>query len=304
MWLRAFTLIIGSLHVTALATEHFSDHEQFCQQQARAQCYQFITDSLAGYSKHSMQWYKTTSYLVDYHYDRTEFEQVIALLKDYVDNPELPDLFRLQSYFYYAKALNYTGKKPQAKSYADKAFNELEKVYASFNQPLQFIDLANLQYVFGNRHTALQMLQDAERRFGKSKDPIFQFELHSNKGNLLHTLGDLESAAQSRKAALNWILVTTHNKKIIVGMGNLARNYQLLGQYQLADQYYANSLTYMAEGADDGTYAVHTLRLTEINLQDNDPERATFWFKKIKPEHLVQQHHQTLYSKLGAQLSL
>ncbi|MEI8604283.1 tetratricopeptide repeat protein [Pseudoalteromonas sp. B160] len=88
-----------------------------------------------------------------------------------------------------------------------------------------------------------------------------------------------------------------------MAQGNLARTYQLLGQYDLAIKYYVDSLSYMVEGSDDIAKAAHTLRLAEICWQAKDNQQATKWFKTVKESDL-NRNHKIVYKQLATALTL
>tara|TARA_Y100000589_G_C27139603_1_gene624060 strand:- start:301 stop:801 length:501 start_codon:yes stop_codon:yes gene_type:complete len=163
---------------------------------------------------------------------------------------------------------------------------------------MRMVELANLQFVFGNKETALQILDRAERRFGKSKDPIFHFELASNKANVFHSLGDIDGALVNRQIAADWILKTNHNRKISVALGNLARTHQLLADYVKADHVYVQSLKFMDTDSDRNAVAIYKLRLAEINWQAGKPAQALKWFKQVHKED-IRQSHAKLYAHLS-----
>ncbi|WP_404340739.1 hypothetical protein [Pseudoalteromonas mariniglutinosa] len=294
-------LLLCSL--TVIASEHFSDHESFCLELAEENCLMQINTHLAASQIHSIKWYKIKSYQLDYYYDKGNYAALKAAIDPYIDDQTLPKVFKVQTYFYYAKALRYFNDNQQAKVYADKAFNELNMMYQSFNNPLRMVELANLQYVFGDLTLASDILKQAQSRFEKSKDPIFHFELHSNKGHVFHALGDIENAAKSRQLAVEWILTTDHKSKKSVALSNLARTYQLLFKYQLAEQYYVDSLLYLDADEDASQLSIYTLRLAEISWQANNNKQAIKWLNKVEKRYL-QRNHLLLYEQLNADLAL
>ncbi|TMN74704.1 hypothetical protein CWB85_00580 [Pseudoalteromonas sp. S1727] len=285
----------------AHSSEHFSDHEQFCLQQPEKECLTYINEVIEQSALHSTQWYKAKSYLFDYYYDKNDYASLKLVVEPFADRNDLPKVFKVQTYFYYAKMLRYYNDNERAKVYATKAFNDIQQMYESFSDPMRILELANLQYVFGNKETAFQMLLKTERKFGKSKDPIFNFELHSNKANAYHALGDLENARKSRKQALDWIYPTQHQNKIIVAQGNLARTYQLLSEYKQANKYYVAALGNMVTPSDDIIKATYKLRLAQVNWQAADNEQAIKWLAAVDHAYL-RPHHLTLYNQLKATL--
>ncbi|MBQ4834665.1 tetratricopeptide repeat protein [Pseudoalteromonas sp. MMG010] len=277
------------------SAENFSDHERFCALQPKVDCLTYIKNRLTGESVNSLQWYKVKSYEFDYYFDYSQFHELITAVKPYSEQTNLPREFKSQVYYYYAKALLHTGNKKLAKEYAVKAFNELQGIFNSFKNPIRLVELANLQNDFGSIDTALQMLVSAERRFGKSKDPIFHFELQVNKGNVYHAMGDLVNAAKSRKLALDIILATGETSKIIVACNNLAYTYQLLKEYQLAIEYNLKALSFKQPA--NFNISRTKLRLAELFWLENNPAQAKVWLSQVNPS-MLKRAHTRIYKKL------
>ncbi|MFC3031519.1 tetratricopeptide repeat protein [Pseudoalteromonas fenneropenaei] len=285
----------------SFAAEHLSDHEHFCQVKPTIPCLDHINAALLNETYLSPEWYKIKSYQLDYYYDVRRFDDIIRAVEPLLPHGDAPAVFKSQLYFYYAKSLGAAGRKAEALEYAQKAIAKVENIYEAFGEPLRLVELANLQLSLGNFEKAYQILAMAESRFAKSKDPIFNFELNSNKANVQHHWGDLEKAARFRLAALNWVAGTDQNAKIVVAMGNLARTYQLLGRYELARDTYVDSLTYLKSHNDDENRAAHLLRLAEIYWQLDDKDNAKNTLKQVNSQ-LLSAHHLKVYEKLAAQL--
>ena len=291
-------LLLGLSSFNASASENFSDHEMFCERQSQISCLDYINQQLASSEIGSARWYEIKSYQLDYFYDKMEFQALKNSAEPFITSEELPVVFQVQVYFYYAKSTHYLGDSETGHKYATKAFEKLQAIFDSFGNPMRMVELANLQFVFGNKETALQILDRAERRFGKSKDPIFHFELASNKANVFHSLGDIDGALVNRQIAADWILKTNHNRKISVALGNLARTHQLLADYVKADHVYVQSLKFMDTDSDRNAVAIYKLRLAEINWQAGKPAQALKWFKQVHKED-IRQSHAKLYAHLN-----
>ncbi len=294
---KLILLLLGLLSFQNTASEHFSDHEVFCAQQPQSSCLAYIDQQLASIAHDSARWYEIKSYQFDYYYDNIEFETLKASTEPFIASDDLPVVFQVQVYFYYAKSMYYLGDLETGRNYASKAFEKLQAIFDSFGNPMRMVELANLQYVFGNKETALQILDKVERRFGKSKDPIFHFELASNKAHVFHALGDLDSALAWRKIAVDWILKTNHNRKILVALGNLARTYQIIANYSQAEKAYVQSLKYVGKDSDRYISATHKLRLAETYWQAGKLKQAHNWFKQVNKED-IRASHAALYTQL------
>ena len=296
-WLLSAGLYCGQ----AKAAEHLSDHEEFCQTEPATPCLQLLQRQLADVTPQSVQWYKLTSYQLDYLYDKLQFAALLQQTEQLLQQPALPPVFRTQLYFYHAKMLKSVGRMTQARHYADLAAAQLSDMYQAFADPLRILELANLQAVFGAHDKAWALLLSAEHRFAKSKDPVFGFELNSNKALVQHAKGQLEEAAYSRKLALDAILPSGQNGKIIVAYGNLARTYQLLGQFGLAADYYEKSLSYMRADVDAVQQATHLLRLAELYGQLQDPNTGLAYLQRVDAK-ILGPYHLELYQQLQQQL--
>ncbi len=283
----------------AFAAEHFSDHEEFCLREPATPCLQFIRQQRDRLPAQSVAWFKLTSYQLDYLYDKHQFSELLQQTEQLLQLPDLPAVFRTQLYFYHAKMLNAAGRLVQAQHYAELASAQLSDLYRAFADPLRMLELANLQTVFGAQDSAWTLLLAAEQRFGKSKDPIFIFELNSNKALVQHARGELEDAAYYRKLALDAILPSGHPGKIIVAYGNLARTHQLLGQLGLAINYYEKSLPYMRKDLDSVQQSIHVLRLAELYDQLQDRHSAQRYLQQVEPQ-LLSDGHRALHRALSA----
>lgn len=293
-------LSAGFICGQAQAAEHLSDHEEFCRTAPDAACLTFLQQQLGSVTPHSRPWYKLMSYQLDYLYDKQEFSELLQQTEQLLQQPALPPVFRTQLYFYHAKMLKSFGRMTQARHYADLAYQQLSSMYQAFADPLRVLELANLQTVFGEHDKAWALLLSAEHRFSKSKDPVFGFELNSNKALVQHAKGQLEEAAYSRKLALDAILPSGQNGKIIVAYGNLARTYQLLGQFGLAADYYEKSLPYMRPVTDEVQQATHLLRLAELSGQLQDANTGLAYLQRVDAK-VLGQHHLELYQQLQQQ---
>lgn len=249
------------------AAEHLSDHEVFCRQEPATACLDLIQQGLAQAEPFSVRWYQLKSVQLDFFFDKHLYEALAQQTSQLLQLEDVPAIFRTQLYFYQAKILHGKGQRIQALHYADLAANDLEQQFQSFADPLRLLELANLHSVMGEQAQAWKLLMLADSRYGKSKDPIFAFELHTNKALVQQANGRLADAAYSRKLALDVIQPTGETGKITVAYGNLGRTYQLLGQYGLALQYYQQSLLLMQPGADDVRRQMHLLRAVQLNCQ-------------------------------------
>ncbi len=283
----------------AAAAENISDHEIFCATAANQPCEAYIQQQLAAARPYSVVWYKTTSYYLDYLFDHHQFAALQSQIEPLLQHEPLPESFTLQLYFYYAKALNAQQQPDKAKIYANKAMPKLEQIYQVFGEPFRMLELANLQHQVGNNEKAEQILSYTEHHFIKSKDPVFIFELNSNKALIAHAKADLTQAARLRQLALDAALQTGQNGKIIVAYGNLARTVQLMGQLELARDTYLASLPFMATVDDQLHLSIHQLRLAEIYWQLKQYPQAQSYLTQVNTK-LLAQSHQALYHKLNA----
>ncbi|HAW92637.1 MULTISPECIES: tetratricopeptide repeat protein [unclassified Arsukibacterium] len=299
--MRSASFFILLLAFKLSASENLSDHEQFCQQEVSTSCEQYITQQLSALSSFSHGWYRIKGFQLDYMFDQRQFQQLQAEAELLLQQQALPDMLKVQVHFYYAKTLFISGQAELAKHYASTAMQMLQQVYSAFGNPLRIIELANLQYSLGELEQAEQLLNQVQLKYQKSKDPLFLYELYSNKALLSHQRDKLDEAAQYRTEALNASLVMGHNNKIIIAMGNLARTKQLLGQLQAAYELYEQSLVYTSQPEYQVQHAIHLVRLTEICLQQQQPAQALTFYTRIDPQ-LLGEFHQQLYQEFGSVL--
>lgn len=297
-YMRIFLLVILLLASTsASSSENMSDHEQFCAHNKTVSCDVYLQQQLAKTKPYSAQWFKVTSYQLDYFFDHQKFDELQQQIESLLQRENLPQSFSVQLYFYYAKVMNRQQKRDVAELYANKAMAGLEQIYQMFGEPFRLLELANLQYQLGAREKSDEILTYTEQRFAKSKDPLFRFELYSNKALLSHANQDLALAADERQQALDAALALGHSGKITVGYGNLARTQQLLGQLELARDNYLASLPYLARDNNLNVTAIHKLRLAEIFWQLRDDAQARNFLGQVDASRLSS-NHLALYQQL------
>ncbi|MBV2128248.1 tetratricopeptide repeat protein [Arsukibacterium indicum] len=281
------------------ASENLSDHEQFCQQDTTVSCANYLQQKLSALPPFSNGWYRVKGFQLDYLFDQHQFQPLQTEAELLLQQQSLPDMLKVQVYFYYAKALFVSGQSEAAKRYSSKAIQMLQEVYSAFGNPLRIIELANLQYSLGEVDQAEQLLHQVQWKYQKSKDALFLFELYSNKALVSHQRDKLDEAAEYRAEALKAALSLGHTNKIIVAMGNLARTKQLLGQLSAAFELYEQSLVYTSGPEYQVQHAIHLVRLTEICLQQQQPVHALTFYRLIDPELLGTSHKQ-LYQQFGS----
>lgn len=293
--------IASMLPTTALASEHLSDHEVVCLQQQN--CLQYLQTELAKQPSKSNDWYKLQSYLLDFYFDKQQVTELRQLAEQLLQQEDNPVVLQAQLYFYYAKVLLQQGERVRASEYATLAGNKISALFDGFGDPLRLVELANLQISVQQFDRAEQTLLLAEGRYGKSHDPIFIFELNTNKALLEDRRQQLGYATLYRQRALDAILPTGHSGKIVVALGNLARTQQLQGQYEQARLHYLQALPYLKNGADDITRAVYLLRLAELSWQQQDLDAGRQYFRQVQFVTLPSDSHRQLYQQLTEQFA-
>ena len=285
------------------ASEHYSDHELFCFSLPKnADCLLELQRQLQQQQVGSKNWYKLESYLLDYYYDKIDFNSLKLQAEMLLQRQDVPSVVLAQLYFYYAKTMMHFNQPEQAEAYGLKAANLVTELYKSFGNPLRLVELANLQKALGQNERAVQTLSEAEHRAGNSQDPIFWFELNSNKALISDSTQSFEESLLYRQRALAAILPTAHKVKIVVALGNLARTEQLLGRYQAALGHYQQSLAYMSKDTDPHNWSTYHVRLAEIALQLDNPERSREYMQQIDIQ-LLGQGHLVIYQQLQNQLA-
>lgn len=311
MWLTARSLgvflIVASIAQPTISAEHLSDHELFCQNQPShdpttlsqnpAGCLTHIEQSLALLPANSAAWYKIKSYQLDYYFDNRHFDALLAETSALLQQPTRPDVFLLQLYFYHAKCLFWFKRPDDARHFANLAVEKLEGVFDNFGSPLRLVELANLYYTLNDPAQAFKLLALAEQQYGKSRNPLFWFELYSNQALIKHQWQELAAAESLRAKALEAALSIGHKGKLIIAFGNLARTQQLQQNFKAAYQNYLQSLQYFTPGQDDNHFAIYQLRLAEISWQDGHHHRAAEHLKQVN-DSVLGEYHLALYQKL------
>lgn len=293
LFLFVFLLFSSS----AFASEHFSDHESYCLQKEEQACLSLLKKQSDTVPLHSNAWFKLVSYKLDYYYDKREFKKLEQTIVPLLEIKSMPDVFELQLNYYYSKALAYFGNREQAKHYAQIAISKLEKIYHIFEDPMRMVEIANLEYVFGDRQKAYQLLLLAENKFGKRGDPVFHLELHTNKGHIFFTWKNYERAAKFYKLALDWIKDTEHDSKKVVAYSNLARTYQLMKKYEQALENFKHTEKLLLEQNSPRFLAVILIRTAEVYEQLNQPVNVAKYIKRINRNDLSKPYQAT-YQRL------
>ncbi|KKL02701.1 tetratricopeptide repeat protein [Rheinheimera mesophila] len=302
----SFFVIVNAAMLCALplkASEHYSDHELFCFSLPKnTDCLLELQRQLQQQPVGSKDWYKLESYLLDYYYDKIDFTSLKLQAEMLLQRQDVPSVVLAQLYFYYAKTLMHFNQPQQAEAYGLKAAQLVTELYKSFGNPLRLVELANLQKTLGQHDLAVQTLSEAEHRAGNSQDPIFWFELNSNKALITDSTQSFAESLLYRQRALAAILPTEHHVKIVVALGNLARTEQLLGRYKAALGHYQQSLAYMSKNADPQNWSIFHVRLAEIALQLNNPELSREYMQQIDST-LLGQTHRLVYQQLQQKLA-
>lgn len=299
--MRLLSLLLLSLIFSATASENLSDHQQFCADNPQHSCAQQLQQALLDSAPYSNEWYRIKAIQLNYLFDKHHFQQLQLEVEQLLPRNDLPEVFQVQLYFYYAKTLNYFGNHVDARVYASRAVTILQEIYVTFGNPLRLVELANLQITLGELEQAAQLLGHAKSQYGQSKDPLFIFELNSNLALLLHQENDLAAAAAYRAIALDAAIELGQATELIVAYGNLARTRQLQGELAEAYSLYQRSLQYTALPDHQAQHFIHLLRLAEISLQLKQADQARNYLQQVTPAVLSEQHQQ-LYQKLRTEL--
>jgi len=309
--MRRVLILLIILANNVSASENLSDDEQYCTENAALSCADYLQQQLATLPRYSHAWYRVKAFQLNNFYDQHQFsvlhsEAATLIAQDSRSDGSaevMPTVLKVQVYFYYAKTLFHTGHTAEAKDYANRAAVILQDIYTAFGNPLRLVELANLQYSLGQLEQADRLLTQAQHSYQKSKDPLFLFELYSNKALISHQRNNLEEAATYRNEALNAAMTLGHHQKMIVAMGNLARTQQLLGRLPAALNLYEQSLRYTANPEYRTQHHIHLVRLAEICTQLQDYAAAQGFYAQIDVE-VLSPAHQQLYHEISSKLAI
>ena len=95
------------------------------------------------------------------------------------------------------------------------------------------VEIANMEYVFGDKERAYKLLLLAENKFGEQVEPTFHFKLNTNKGHILSQWKSYERASLMYKKALSAVRYTKYDKKKIIAYYNFARSNQYIEKITL-----------------------------------------------------------------------
>lgn len=290
-------LILGALgSAPSFASEHFSDHQQVCQN--RPDCLNYLKDQLSTTKVESAAWFKIQSYLLDLLFDKQDFAALRYRCELLLAKQPHSEVFRAQLHFYYAKSLAFFGERDNARSHAFIAHKQLNELFQSFADPLRLLELGNLEIWLGEHEQAYDILIAAQARYSKSKDPLFWYELNSNFALIYDKRQQLALSEEVRTKALEAIMPTGETDKIATAMGNLARTKQLRGDYVNARTVYEQSLGYLTSKLDDKIRSIYLLRLSEIAMAMEDKAGAKTYFDQVDPTLIDPNSHLIIYQSL------
>ena len=291
-------LLITVFSSFAFSSENFSDHESYCEDHKERACLALLTQQAASVPQYSKDWYKLVSYKLDYFYDKREFRKIETMVLPLLEVKNKPTVFEMQLNYYYSKALAFFGEREKAKHYAHLAIAKLEKIYHVFEDPMRMVELANMEYVFGDKEKAYQLLLLAENKFGERGDPIFQLELNTNKGHVFFTWQNYERAAKFYKIALDWIKDTSHDAKTVIAFSNFARINQLMEKHDTALEYFKKTELLLLKQDNPKLLAIILLRTAEVYKEKNDLSRVLEYLNRVNYPHLSEGYY-PIYHRLA-----
>ena len=231
------------------------------------------------------------TYKLDYYYDNQKFEKIIELSPELINIKNKPEVFEVQLNFYYSKALSYFGKTEQAKYFANKTIQNLENIYNLFEEPIRMVEIANMEYVFGDKERAYKLLLLAENKFGEQVEPIFHFELNTNKGHILSQWKSYERASLMYQKALSAVRYTKHDKKKIIAYYNFARSNQYIEKNNIAIEYYKQAEMLLYKNSNPRMLALTLYRIAQIYKLENDLDNLAEYLKKVNVKYLYEGYH-------------
>ena len=188
----------------------------------------------------------------------------------------------------------------EAKKYANYVIQNVESLYHTFEDPLRMVEIANMEYVFGDKQKAYKLLLVAENKFGDRNDPVFHLELNTNKGHIFYQWKNYQRAERFYRRAVNWINNTGHDDKLMVAYSNLARVNQFLLKYEEALTYYQKSYALLQLQQDNNFIYVIALRIAEVKLKMKDIDEAIDYFELVEFDELSPHYHESYISLLKA----
>lgn len=287
-----FILIFLSLFsFNSFSSENFSDHEAYCLNNKEKSCLKLLNKRIYLEKQYSKFWFKLMTYKLDYYYDNQKFEKIIELSPELINIKNKPEVFEVQLNFYYSKALSYFGKTEQAKYFANKTIQNLENIYNLFEEPIRMVEIANMEYVFGDKERAYKLLLLAENKFGEQVEPIFHFELNTNKGHILSQWKSYERASLMYQKALSAVRYTKHNKKKIIAYYNFARSNQYIEKNNIAIEYYKQAEMLLYKNSNPRMLALTLYRIAQIYKLENDLDNLAEYLKKVNVKYLYEGYH-------------
>ncbi len=281
---------------SCFSAEYFSDYNDICETQTAIKvCEKQILAAKSQEKPLTMRWYKVAGYYLDFLYDQNKFTTLDQQTEQLIQLENNPDSFLIQLYYYRAKALSAVGRRTEGKAYGLKAIEMLKKTVDAFPKPIREVEIANLEYVYGDAHSAYTLLQNIHNKYKRIQDPILHLEIQSNMAHIQDKLGNLIKSQQHRQHAFFWAKESGNTHYLAIAAGNLAYTYNLNQQYDQAFTAYQYAVTLLEKNGSFELMSRYYLRLIELTQKLNKPQYTKQYCSAVKQSLLPPIAHKTYH---------
>ncbi len=273
--------LLVSITAKANTTDTLSEVQHLCES-SPSKCLPEVNDLLQSSQAESRVWFKLLLMKFDALYALEHNEELLKLVTPWKDRTDTPLYFRVFSYIYYAKEVNYKKNKAEAQLYLKKALALLAQFNKAYKDPLMLVQVVNLQLYFPDQlQSAYNNLLTIEKRFEKSRDPHFKLELYANLGHLADRLKKPKEQILYREKSLAASKIYNNKQQIGITEYNLARILQEQDRLLEATIHYKEAIKYGSIAKDVALLNSAKLHLTEIHLKQHQTKLAQDVFNTI-----------------------
>lgn len=243
------------------------------------QCLKEIDLFLNNETPESRKWFELLLYKFDALAQLVEFDTLHEEVEVWIEREDVPLRFRINVLIHYAKTLSGLGLREQSVIYMEKAVNTIAEVNNFSYDPMLLVQIANGLNYLGEYQRGYDLLKPLIAKYAARHMPKFKHELYENIGHFAYRLGNLDEHLSYRVQALEWAKAMNSDTQVAISLYNVARAYQMLGNYERAFYYFAKAETHGALGNYDTNLI--NFRRAQMMLAQGDTAKAQDYFANV-----------------------
>lgn len=264
------------------------------------ECLDALSEAFKTAEKGSHHWYSLELLRIDAYFSRLEFTKLSQVLDRLESDPNLPPKLELKLYISRAKLANYQGHKTDVELYQQKATEFLNSLKDNAKSPDLIIDYANFQITTKQYQLGIDALLPLEESFREHKNSLLKWDIYTNLGNLYSFIGNFEKSREYFQFAYDNAVLSQHEHNQTVGLYNVARGWQKLGDLDEAKRLFIQVLIRTRQQEDGVHFSITNYRVGEISFLQQSYEEASFYLNRVDASLLSkkqQAHLKELKSK-------